>query len=79
MRTAEFVRRARAKLNLTQAELAKALGLERRSIMRYEKGSPLQPHIRYAIKWLVARDKRLKFLARKRAARKPRIKIPGEP
>ena len=51
--TADFIKRARARLKLTQAELAEMLGLERRSIMRYEKGDQLPPAISLAIKHLL--------------------------
>ena len=40
--TANFVKRSRLyRLNLTQAELAERLDIERRSIIRYERGAPL--------------------------------------
>ncbi|HMF27138.1 MAG TPA: helix-turn-helix transcriptional regulator [Candidatus Cybelea sp.] len=35
---AEWVRVMRTRLDLTQAQLAKRLGVERRTIMRYETG-----------------------------------------
>lgn len=63
---AGFVKRARAKLKLTQGELAEQLGLERRTVMRYERGDQLPPQTRFAIKWLVARDKRNKQRAKDR-------------
>jgi transcriptional regulator with XRE-family HTH domain len=65
-RTAQFVRLARAKLKMTQAEFAKRLGLERRSILRYEKGEPLPPTVYFAIKFLVARDRLNKQRAKER-------------
>ena len=34
----EFLRVMRARLELTQAELAKRLGVERRTLLRYEQG-----------------------------------------
>jgi len=34
----QFIKSARIKLGMTQAELAAALGIERRSVMRYEQG-----------------------------------------
>jgi DNA-binding XRE family transcriptional regulator len=67
---AGFVKRARAKLKLTQGELADLLGLERRSILRYERGDPLPPQTRFAIKWLVARHKLNRQRARDRAIKK---------
>jgi transcriptional regulator with XRE-family HTH domain len=66
---AGFVKRARAKLKLTQGQFAELLGLERRTVMRYERGDQLPPQTRFAIKWLVARDKRLKQRARERTIR----------
>ena len=51
--SAAFVQRARAKLGLTQSELADRLGLERRSIMRFERGDELLLHVRLAIKHLL--------------------------
>ena len=64
--TAGFVKRARAKLKLTQGQLAEMLGLERRSIIRFEKGDALPPAIRFAIKHLLHRHKRKKERARDR-------------
>ena len=60
---AEFVRDAREKLGLTQAELADKLGIERRTVMRYEGATPLPLTTRYALKHLLSRHK-------KRAARR---------
>ena len=51
--TAGFVKRARAKLQMTQGEFAERLGLERRTIIRYEKGEPLPPTVYFAIKHAV--------------------------
>ena len=52
--SAEFVRSARERLGLTQAELGDKLGLERRTIMRYETGSShLKLHVRYALMYLL--------------------------
>jgi len=50
---AGFVKRSRAKLKLTQSELADELGIERRSILRYERGDDLPPYMRRAIKNLL--------------------------
>ena len=44
--SAAYVKRSRAKLKLTQAQLAGKLGLERRSIMRYEQGDELPRLVR---------------------------------
>ena len=52
--SANYVKRARAKLRLTQAELADKLGLERRSIMRFEQGDDLPIQTRLAIRQLLA-------------------------
>ena len=52
--SAKYVKRSRAKLRLTQAELADKLGLERRTIMRFEKGRhELPKHVRLAIRYLL--------------------------
>jgi DNA-binding XRE family transcriptional regulator len=51
--SALFVRRSRARLNLTQAELAEELGLHRRSIVRFEHGDPLPLQTRLAIRLLL--------------------------
>jgi DNA-binding XRE family transcriptional regulator len=50
---AEFVRSAREKLGLTQAELADKLGIERRTIMRYESKTPLPLTTRFALMYLL--------------------------
>jgi DNA-binding XRE family transcriptional regulator len=55
--TADFVKRARQRLKLTQAQLAEALGLERRSIVRFEKGEELPLQTRLAIERLLDRAK----------------------
>jgi DNA-binding XRE family transcriptional regulator len=52
--TASYVKRARAKLKMTQAELAESLGIERRTVMRYEQGDDLPHYMRLAIRQLVA-------------------------
>ena len=56
--TSGYVKRARAKLRLTQAEFAEALGLERRSVVRYENGGPLPLQTRLAIMQLVGSKER---------------------
>jgi len=56
--TADFVKKARQRLKLTQAQLAEALGLERRSIVRFEKGEELPLQTRLAIERLVEKRKR---------------------
>jgi Predicted transcriptional regulators len=68
--TAGFVKRARAKLQMTQGEFAERLGLERRTIIRYEKGEPLPPTVYFAIKHLVSRHKLNKQRAKDRATAK---------
>jgi DNA-binding XRE family transcriptional regulator len=50
----EYVKRARGKLKLTQAQLAEQLGLERRSIMRFEQGDELPRQTRLAIRHLLS-------------------------
>jgi len=70
MDTAGFVKRARAKLKLSQGEFAKRLGLERRTIMRYEQGAFLPPYVYYAIKHVVTRHMLNKQRAKDRAAAK---------
>jgi DNA-binding XRE family transcriptional regulator len=42
----EYPRIMRARLELTQAQLAKRLGLERRTVMRYEQGTFQIPRAR---------------------------------
>lgn len=59
--TAGYVKRARAKLKLTQAEFADRLGLERRTIMRYEQGDDLPLQTRLAIRQIVDASKRKKL------------------
>jgi DNA-binding XRE family transcriptional regulator len=59
--TAGYVKRARAKLRLTQEEFAERLGLERRTIMRYEQGDDLPLLARLAIRQLVDASKRKKL------------------
>lgn len=51
--TANFVKRSRAKLGLSQREFAAKLGLERRTVMRYERGDELPRLVRLAMKHLV--------------------------
>ena len=51
--TAQLVRRARKKLGLTQAELGERLGLERRTIIRFEQGEHLPTQTRLAIRHLM--------------------------
>jgi transcriptional regulator with XRE-family HTH domain len=63
--SAGYVKRAREKLKLTQAELAEALELERRTIMRYEQGEHLPRQTRLAIRQLLdARDRKTQKLSR---------------
>jgi DNA-binding XRE family transcriptional regulator len=50
--TADYVKKSRARLGLTQAEFADALGLERRTIMRFEKGDELPLQTQLAIRQL---------------------------
>lgn len=57
---AEFVRDAREKLGLTQAELADKLGIERRTIMRYEGSTPLPLTTRFALMYLLSRRRKKK-------------------
>jgi transcriptional regulator with XRE-family HTH domain len=54
MDTARFVKRARIKLGLTQAELGEKVGKERRTIMRYERGEDLPAAVHLAIKHLLS-------------------------
>jgi DNA-binding XRE family transcriptional regulator len=67
--TAIFVRRARARLKLNQQEFAELLGLERRSIIRFERGGYLRPAVYFAIKFQLDRD-RLKRRAKARRAKR---------
>jgi DNA-binding transcriptional regulator YiaG len=59
--TAGYVKRAREKLKLTQEEFAERLGLERRTIMRYEQGDDLPQRTRLAIRQIVDASKRKKL------------------
>jgi DNA-binding XRE family transcriptional regulator len=56
--TADFVRDAREKLKLTQEQMAEQLGLERRTIIRYERGGNLPATVRMAITHLLAHNKK---------------------
>ena len=53
--TADFVRAARERLKLTQEQMAEQLGLERRSIIRYERGGNLPATVRMAIEHILRR------------------------
>ena len=53
-KSAAFVKRSRAKLRLTQSEFADRLGLERRTIIRYESGGELPIQTRLAIRQLLS-------------------------
>lgn len=55
--SAEFVKKARTRLKLTQAEFAEKVGLERRSIVRYEQGGDLPLTVKLAIDQLVTLHK----------------------
>lgn len=61
---AKFVARARKRLDVTQHEFAKRLGVGRHAILRYEKGDPVPQVVVLAIKYLLDRQ------ARKEARRK---------
>ena len=61
--TAEFVRTARAKLNLTQSKLGELVGRDRRSIIRYEQGEELPPGLRLAIMHLLSTMLKIKETA----------------
>jgi len=50
----DFVKNARAILSLTQRELARILGIDRRTILRYEKGFPLPERTHLAIQQLLS-------------------------
>lgn len=53
MTPADF-RAARETLGLTQAQLAEALGMQRRQIIRLEAGeTPIKPLHEYAVRWLL--------------------------
>jgi transcriptional regulator with XRE-family HTH domain len=55
------IRRARKRLNMTQAELAKALGMERNSITRMEIGNrPVMRTTELAVKYLLLTMKKTK-------------------
>ena len=61
---AEYVLKTREMLGLTQAELADKLGMERRTVMRYETGqNPVPKHVYLALK-------QLRHEHKKRAARR---------
>ena len=54
MTPADF-RAARETLGLTQAQLADALGMQRRQIIRLEAGeTPITPLHEYAVRWLLS-------------------------
>ena len=42
----EYLRLMRSRLEMTQAQLARRLGIERRTVMHYEKGRFKIPHAR---------------------------------
>jgi ribosome-binding protein aMBF1 (putative translation factor) len=71
---AEFVRSARTRLNLKQYELADMIGMERRSIIRYEQGYPLPKLVRLAIERVLDVDDAAKAEA---AAKKSKRKRNG--
>lgn len=52
--TPDALKRARAILNISQAQLARELGLSRPSIARLESGQMLNGRLRYPIKPVVA-------------------------
>lgn len=52
--SAKYVKRTRTSLGLTQVELAARLGLDRRSIIRYEQGEELPQLVRLALKYLAS-------------------------
>jgi DNA-binding XRE family transcriptional regulator len=52
--TGEFVRHARATLELSQTALGKLVGRTKRSIILYEQGEPLPEAVRLAILHLLA-------------------------
>jgi transcriptional regulator with XRE-family HTH domain len=53
----EYLRLVRARLEMTQAELARRLGIERRTVLRYEKGIFKIPKARMeAIRRMAADD-----------------------
>ena len=70
-----FVKRAREQRKLTQAELAEKLGLERRTIGRFEKGDELPLQTRIAIRYLLLFQDRKR---RERYVKLQRIKIPKD-
>jgi len=49
----QFVRSARSELALTQAAFAQALGVSRKTILRYENGSPVPERSVIAIRALL--------------------------
>jgi DNA-binding XRE family transcriptional regulator len=78
--SAEFVRSARERLGLTQAELANKLELERRTIMRYETGSShLKLHVRYALMYLLSTRRHKKRAAQGGEARRQRVRGTPQP
>jgi len=52
----DFVKRARARLGLSQREFAERLGLSRHSIIRYEQGWPLPERTKLAMQQLLDQE-----------------------
>lgn len=52
--SSEFVKRARERLGMTQTELADKLGIERRTIIRYEReGFEAPQYMHFALRYLL--------------------------
>jgi len=64
----KFIREARTVLGLTQGGLANALGIHRRSVIRYEAdGYDVPPSVRLAVERLLG-PKRVRQLQRKKGS-----------
>lgn len=61
--TAAFVRAAREHLGLTQTEFGERLGVTRRTVSNWERGSPLKRRDRIAITLLVERPRTAQGIA----------------
>jgi DNA-binding XRE family transcriptional regulator len=55
---AEFIRDARERLAITQAELGRRIGRTRRTIIRYEKGDEVPIAVKLAIERLLSQSRR---------------------
>src|SRR5215831_7578211 len=58
----EFVKGARSRLKLSQAAFGEQLGLDRRTIIRYEQGDPLPVQTKLAMQYLLAMKRKRKHV-----------------